>query len=190
LGTGDVQAAWAAQRPSGFEAVSRHRHAAIARRCDDGRDDEGHGLAAAFGARIPCRRGAQAAQAQARVAEGRRHPGLPDRWRGKQQAPASQVRAPVVLSACRASGLVLPCRTARHSTARLRACAISTSGGFEAIGITYSGGDHTPTCPATSCSAFWRIGCKPTYWVIWTARAKVCSTGRCLLRTQGDAPWI
>jgi hypothetical protein len=52
------------------------------------------------------------------------------------------------------------------------------SGGFEAIGITYLGGDHTPTCPATSCSAFWLTGCKPTCWVIWTARANVCSTVR------------
>jgi|SRR6516164_10143975 len=78
----------------GLEAVSRHRDAAIARRCDDCCDDESHGLAAAFGARIPCWRGAQAPQAQARVEEGGRHPRLPDRWRGKEQARASQVRAP------------------------------------------------------------------------------------------------
>src|SRR5205823_6218224 len=65
---------------------------------DDCRHDEGHGLAAAFGARVPCRRSAQAPKAQARVEEGGRHPDVSDRWRGKQQAPASQVRAPVVLS--------------------------------------------------------------------------------------------
>src|SRR5436190_10703974 len=47
-----------------------------------------------------------------------------------------------------------------------------------------------PHLPATSCSAFWLTGCKPTCWVIWTARAKVCSTVLCLLRTQGNAPWI
>src|SRR5262249_29689314 len=99
VAAGNGQSPSAAESRSGLEAVSRHRDAAIARRCDDCRDDESHGLAAAFGARIPCRRGEQAPQAQARVEEGGRHSGLPDRWRGKRQAQASQVRAPVVLSA-------------------------------------------------------------------------------------------
>jgi hypothetical protein len=71
---------------------------AIARGFDDCRDYESHGLATAFGARFPCRRGAQAPQAQARLEEGGRHPGLPDRWPGTRQARALQVRAPVVLS--------------------------------------------------------------------------------------------
>jgi len=85
-------------------------------------------------------------------------------------------------------GPALPDRkTLDGEIARLRDLDV---GGFEAIDITYSGGDHTPTCPATSCSAFWRIGCKPMCWVIWMARANVCSTVRCLLRTQGNAPWI
>src|SRR5260370_14893057 len=34
---------------------------------------------------------------------------------------------------CRASGSVLPCRTANHSTPRLRACAISASVSFAAL---------------------------------------------------------
>jgi hypothetical protein len=43
--------------------------------------------------------------------------------------------------------LLRPCRTGGHSTARLRACAISTSESFEAVGITYSGGDPHPYLP-------------------------------------------
>jgi hypothetical protein len=38
-------------------------------------------LAAAFGARLSCRRGAQALQAEARIQEGRSRAGLPDHWR-------------------------------------------------------------------------------------------------------------
>ena len=53
-----------------------------------------------FGARFPGRRGAQAPQAEARLEEGGRRPGLPDHRRAmQQQAWASQVGAPVVLSA-------------------------------------------------------------------------------------------
>src|SRR5262249_10886808 len=62
-------------------------------------------------------------------------------------------------------------------------------GGFEAVGKTYSDRDRILTCPATSCFAFWRIGCKRTCWVIWMARANDCSTVRCRPRTQGNAPW-
>ena len=52
---------------------------------DDCRDDEGNGLAAALGARLSCRRGAQTPQAEARLEEGRRQPGLPDRERRQRQ---------------------------------------------------------------------------------------------------------
>src|SRR5262245_49063617 len=59
VAAGNGQSLSTAKSRFGLEAVSRHRNAAVARRCDDCRDDEGHGLAAAFGARVPCRRGAQ-----------------------------------------------------------------------------------------------------------------------------------
>src|SRR6266436_685279 len=41
---------------------------------------------------------------------------------------------------CRASGSALPYRTANHSTPRLRACAISASVSFAAVGTPCSGG--------------------------------------------------
>ena len=62
---------------------------------------------------------------------------------------------------------VRPCRTGRPSTSRLRACAISTSGSFRAVGIPYSGGERPLTCPATCCFAFWLTGSRPMCWVIW-----------------------
>src|SRR5438309_10184983 len=44
--------------------------------------------------------------------------------RRQREAQRSSLQTPVVLSApCRASGSVLPCRTANHSTPRLRTCA-------------------------------------------------------------------
>ena len=85
----------------GDPGSSRHRDAAFTRGCNDRRDDESHGLAAAFGARLPCRRGAQASQAVARVKEGGRRPGLPDRgWPGsllKRRWLSDIVRLPHVL---------------------------------------------------------------------------------------------
>src|SRR3954467_1756868 len=51
------------------QASSRHRDASIADRNDDRRDDEGNGLAAAFGARLPRRRRAQKAEAEAQFEE-------------------------------------------------------------------------------------------------------------------------
>ena len=78
----------------GLKASSRHRDASIADRNDDRRDDEGNGLAAAFGARLPRRRGAQKAEAEAQFEEDRRQPGLPRRWRGQRQAKRPAIEAP------------------------------------------------------------------------------------------------
>src|SRR6266403_1080743 len=64
---------------SWVEAISRHRDAAVTHWGNDCGDDEGNRLAAALGARCPCRRGAQAPQAEARVEEGGRPADLPDR---------------------------------------------------------------------------------------------------------------
>ena len=44
----------------------------------DCRDDEYHGLAATLGARLPCRRSAQATEAEAQLEEGRRQSCLPN----------------------------------------------------------------------------------------------------------------
>jgi hypothetical protein len=58
------------------------------------------------------------------------------------------LQTPIVLSApCRALGSVLPCRTANHSTPRLRAWAISASESFAALGTPCSGGSRRLTCP-------------------------------------------
>ena len=62
-----------------LEAIARHCDAAIACGGNDRRDDEGHRLAAAFGARLSRRRRAQAPEAEARVEEGGWQSGLPDR---------------------------------------------------------------------------------------------------------------
>ena len=67
------------------EASARPLDAAIAHRGDDRGDDAGHRLAAALGARLSCRRGAQASEAEARL-------------RRKWTAPAS-IRSPVALMA-------------------------------------------------------------------------------------------
>src|ERR1700751_200265 len=55
--------------------------AAITHRRNDRSDDEGHRLAAALGARLSCRRRAEAPQAEARLEDGGRPSGLPDRER-------------------------------------------------------------------------------------------------------------
>ena len=70
---------------SRLEAIARHRVAAIPHGRNDRSDDEDHRLAAALSARLSCRRGAQAPQAQARLEEGGRQPGLPDRERRSRQ---------------------------------------------------------------------------------------------------------
>src|SRR5262249_48389708 len=148
---------------TGLEAIARHCHAAITRGGDDCRHDAGDWLAAALGAWLPGRRGAQAPQAQAWLEEGGWDPGVPGCTGRQPQARRSPLRAPVVLSApCRASGSVLPCRTANHSTPRLRACAISASASFAAVGKPYSVGERPLTCPAISCFAFWPTGFRPT----------------------------
>jgi hypothetical protein len=67
---------------SWLQAVSHYRDAAITKRDDDCGDDESHRLAAALGARLSGRRRAQAPQAEARLQEGGRQPGLSDRGRG------------------------------------------------------------------------------------------------------------
>jgi hypothetical protein len=64
-----------------LEAIAHHRDVAITHGRNDRSDEEGHGLAVAFGARLSCRRGAQAPQAEARLEEGGRQSGLPDRER-------------------------------------------------------------------------------------------------------------
>jgi hypothetical protein len=82
-----------------LKASACDRDAAIFIRRNDCGDHEGFELAAALGARLPCRRGAQTPQAEARLEEGRRQPGLSDhQWR-EQQAQTSEIHAPVVLNA-------------------------------------------------------------------------------------------
>ena len=55
-----------------FQASSRYRNAPVALRRYRCRDDGGHRLATAFGARLSCRRCAQAPQTAAQFKEGRR----------------------------------------------------------------------------------------------------------------------
>ena len=111
-----------------LEASSRHRDAAITRRGNDRRDDEGNGLAAAFGARLSRRRGAQAAQAEAWLARRSTAIGSIGSRRGDARPASRQSKAPGGLSAMPRVkiGPALPDR--EHSTSRSRACAISTSG--------------------------------------------------------------
>ena len=79
--------------------------------------------------------------------------------------------------ACRASRSVRHRRTARHSTSRLRVCAISTSARFGPVGTPCSGGGRPLTCPGICCFVFWPIGFRPIVWVIWMPRAGGCSIG-------------
>src|SRR5260221_5508246 len=74
----------------GLEAVARHCHAAIARGGDDCRHDAGDWLAAALGAWLPGRGGAQAPQAQAWIDEGGWDPGVPGCNRGERQSGRRQ----------------------------------------------------------------------------------------------------
>ena len=109
--------------------------------------------------------------------------------RRQRQDRRSPLQAPVVLSApCRASGSVLPCRTANHSTPRLRACAISGSVSFAAVGTPCSGGSRPLTCPAICCFASWPTGCRPISWVTWTSRPYACSIARGLPRRPDSVP--
>src|SRR5260370_5235070 len=174
---------------TGLEAIARHCHAAITRGGDDCRHDAGNWLAAALGAWLPGRRGAQAPQAQAWLEEGGWEPGVPGCKRRQRQARRSPLQAPVVLSAlCRASGSVLPCRTANQSTPRLRACAISASVSFAAVGTPCSGGSRPLTCPAICCFASWPTGCRPISWVTWTPRPYAWSIARGLPRRPPSVP--
>ena len=63
-----------------FEAISCRCAAIIPGRHHHFRDDEGDGLAAAFGARLSGGSGSQEAQAEAPLQEGRRQSGLSHRW--------------------------------------------------------------------------------------------------------------
>jgi hypothetical protein len=67
--------------PRWLEAIARNRHATIADGCNDCGDDEGHRLAAALGARLSSRGGAQTPQAEAGLQEDCRQSGLSDHAR-------------------------------------------------------------------------------------------------------------
>jgi hypothetical protein len=77
---------------SWLEAIARAGDVAIARGSDDCSDDTPHRVAATLGAWVSCGRGAQAPEAQPRLEEGGRQPGLPDRQPRKRQErrPATQ----------------------------------------------------------------------------------------------------
>ena len=64
---------------------------------------------------------------------------------------------------------------------RSRGCAVSMSGNSAPDGTRYSGGEHRLTCPATCCSVFWLIGCKP----IGSAN---CNDSRRVLDRIGSGP--
>src|SRR5260370_18182722 len=133
---------------TGLEAIARNCNATITRGGEDCRHDAGDWLAAAFGAWLAGRRGAQAPQAQAWLEEGGWDPGVSGCKRRQRQARRWPLQAPVVLSApCRASGSVLPCRTATHSTPRLLACAISASASSAAIAPPSSEANPPPPHP-------------------------------------------
>ena len=129
---------------------------------NDRRDDEGNRLAAALGARFPCRRGAQTPQAEAQLEEGGRQPGLPDRWRKQRQDGGSPVkrRRPERHAArqdrsCTAG----PEQTLDVEIARLRDLDVSNASG--SLAHASSGGGHPLTCPVIFCIAFWPTGCRP-----------------------------
>src|ERR1700730_14978006 len=174
---------------TGLEAIARHCHAAITRGGNDCRHDAGAWLAAALGPRLPGRRGAQAPQAQAWLEEGGWDPGVPSCNGRPGHARRSPLPAPVVLSAqCRASGSVLPYRTANHSTPRLRVCSISASVSFAAVGTPCSGGSRPLTFPAICCFASCPTGCRPISWVTWTPRPYACSIARGFPRRPDSVP--
>ncbi len=175
---------------SWLKAISRHRDAAITHGGNDCRDDEGDRLAAALGARLPCRRGAQAPQAEARLEEGRRQPGLPDRERRQRQVRASPVQAPVAPERHAArqdrSGTAGPEVTRRRDRALARSRRRRASG---PLAHRVRAASRPLTCPAICCFAFWLTGFRPISWVTWMPRASACSTARCLPRTPDSVPW-
>jgi predicted site-specific integrase-resolvase len=73
---------------------------------------------------------------------------------------------------------------------RLRACAISTSTGFAAVGTLSVAGQRPRTFRAISCFAPSPTGCRPISWVTSMAKAGVCSTALARLRKPDRAPWI
>jgi hypothetical protein len=92
-----------AEKPRSRPARSGTKQEAVlaaqaTRRCNDRCHHESHGLAAAFGARLFCRRGAQAPQAEAWLEERRRQSYLPDNERGWRQPFISPIRAPASLT--------------------------------------------------------------------------------------------
>ena len=133
----------------------------VACRRDHCGNDESDRLAAAFGPRLPCRRGAEEASLNlsSKKIDGDRIyriaapvalvPALADRAaaRLKQHAPRDD------WSGVAGQG------DARRS--RSRACAVSMSGNFEPDGTRCSGGQRPLTFPAICCFAFWLIGFRP-----------------------------
>src|SRR6516164_1954069 len=128
-----------------LEASAGHRDAAIAGRHDDCRHHESNRMAAAFGARLSCWRGAQASETEACLEQGERQPDLSDRGRRKRQ------HSPTNLIPCHGSGSVRRCRTETPLMSRLRACAISTSQRSAAVGIPCSGGERRFIYPVICC---------------------------------------
>jgi len=69
----------------GLQAIARDRDVAVIGGNDDRRDDAGDRLATAFGARISRGRGAQEAEVESRIQEGRWQSGLSHRRRSTTQ---------------------------------------------------------------------------------------------------------
>src|SRR5438046_9775067 len=71
-------------------------------------------------------------------------------------------------------------KTLDGEIARLRDLAV---GGLRSHWHNVFGRRPHPHLPRHLLFRVWLTGCKPTCWVIWTARANVCSTVRCHQRT-------
>ncbi len=139
-------------------------------RHDDRGHHEGHRLAAALGARLLRRRGAQEAGAHAGLRQDRRRTGLPDRRPGGQsQAGEDEVDPPGGLTAMAASLSGLEDEIARLRDLDLRVCGHG--------GVRYSVAPRPIICPAACSSACWPTGFRPSASAISTRTPSGSSTG-------------
>ena len=172
-----------------LQAISRHRDAAITHGGNDCRDDEDHGLAAALGARLPCRRGAQAPQAEARLEESRRQPGLPDREREQRQdegSPSSTVGPERHAARQDRSCPAGPERARRRDRALARSRRRRASG---PLAQRLSAASPPSPAPPSAVSrsglpASGRTAGRPGW-----RESSACSIARRLPRTPDSAPW-
>ena len=151
---------------------------------NDCRDDEGDGLAAAFGAWFPRRCRSQAPEAEAQFGQGRRGSRLS---RCERRLRSSRLERPCAHDKRMATQAIGRAARDRKSLdveiVRLRGLDL---GALQSRWHALFGGERPLTCPGICCFGFWPTACRPTRWATSIPRASGCSTAQPLPRKPGQ----